>query len=771
MKAVVTTMLAASLRRLVQTAVVAVVALLSTATAVLGVGLLVVSDAPFDNAFAAQSGAHATALFDPEKADAQTLAGTAQRPGVVAAAGPFESIIIDLDDFGIRAATVVGRGDPDGAVDRLALDEGRFLGGTGEIVIARHAIPPFEASREGITVGQLVTIGRVKLRLVGVADSITNTADAWVWPGQNDLLHAPDVVRGRQMLYRFTSADDKGALAAATAQLPPGSLIASTGYATSKLQANSTTAPIVPFVVAFAVLGLVMSVLIVANVANGAVVSGYRVIGILKSLGFKPGQVVAVYIGQLLVPATFGALGGLVTGNIVAIPVLRQAQRAYDVAAATTLPLWVWVTVPLALIVLTGFAAATAAWRAGRIPSAQAIAIGRAPRTGRGYRIRRRLAATRLPRPISFGIGTLFARPARSAGTLVALIIGTATVVFATGLSTTLNRAADSFTRTASVPIDVTVQPKSDLEAVRAAISAQPGTARLAGYWRGSAQVAGVNSAVAITGYDSTSNPGSAWVGYELISGRWFSAPGEVVVSSRLSGVTGTRIGNSLTVTTELGHLTVRVVGEIFDYANDGFSVIGDHTTLATVAGNPRPQGFEVSLEQGVDAKSYRSELSDAFAGQPVDVRLRAGSSSQYSILLMLALVATLTTLLTSVAASGVFNTVVLNTRERVHEIGVLKSLGMTPHQTRTMVLSSMIGVGLVAGVIAVPLGVALHHEILPRMGRAVGTGLPASLYEVYSLGQLAALAAAGIALAAVASLFPAYWASRTHPASALRAE
>ena len=40
-------------RRRLPTIVVAAVALLSTGTAVLGLGLLVVSDAPFDHAFAA----------------------------------------------------------------------------------------------------------------------------------------------------------------------------------------------------------------------------------------------------------------------------------------------------------------------------------------------------------------------------------------------------------------------------------------------------------------------------------------------------------------------------------------------------------------------------------------------------------------------------------------------------------------------------------------------------------------------------------------------
>ena len=65
---------------------------------------------------------------------------------------------------------------------------------------------------------------------------------------------------------------------------------------------------------AFGVLGLVVAVLIVANVVSGAVVSGFRHIGVLKALGFTPNQVVAVYLVMVCVPATAGALAGTALG-------------------------------------------------------------------------------------------------------------------------------------------------------------------------------------------------------------------------------------------------------------------------------------------------------------------------------------------------------------------------------------------------------------------------------------------------------------------------
>jgi len=153
-----------------------------------------------------------------------------------------------------------------------------------------------------------------------------------------------------------------------------------------------------PFVVAFAIIGLVMSVLIVANVVSGAVIAGYSRIGILKSIGFTPGQVVAAYTGQVAVPAVLGCLGGVALGNLLSVPLLRKSAEVYDVGRLGV-PLWVNVAVPLAMCGLVALAAVLPALRAGRLSATQALAAGRAPRTGRGYLAHRLLGRLALPRP------------------------------------------------------------------------------------------------------------------------------------------------------------------------------------------------------------------------------------------------------------------------------------------------------------------------------------------------------------------------------------
>ena len=139
-----------------------------------------------------------------------------------------------------------------------------------------------------------------------------------------------------------------------------------------------------PFIVAFGLIGLVMSVLIVANVVSGAVVAGTRRIGVLKSIGFSPGQVVASYVIQVAVPALVGCVVGVVAGNLLSVPLLSQTAQVYGVGALAV-PVWVDVAVPLAMLGLAGLAALLLALRAGRMSAVQAIATGRAPRPAHGY--------------------------------------------------------------------------------------------------------------------------------------------------------------------------------------------------------------------------------------------------------------------------------------------------------------------------------------------------------------------------------------------------
>jgi putative ABC transport system permease protein len=779
-------------RRRVQTLVIGLVVLISTATCVLALGLVVASSSPFDTAFAAQHGAHLVATVDGGKATPAQLRATGRLPGVTASSGPFPEVTITPlvpgppgsgAKFTAPPLTLVGRATPGGPVDDLTLEQGRWAQRPGEIVLSRdYAI--------GLPLGSQITVsgrsGSPVLTVVGIAASIDQSADGWVLPSEIAALRAPGTPATAQMLYRFSSAGSAAAVSADAAALgralPPGALIATQSYLAIKLQQDSGIAPIVPFVVAFGVIGLVLSALIVVNVVGGAVAAGYRRIGVLKSIGFTPGQVVATYAGQVMLPALIGCLAGVVLGNVLAVPVLAKTATVYRVGTLVV-PGWVDAFVAAGICCLAGLAAVGPAVRAGRLSAVQAIATGRAPMAGRGYFAHRLLGRLRLPRPVTIGLAAPFARPARTAVTLTAILLGAVTVTFAAGLGASLNRVAYGLSHARSEPVSVSPaggsgngkhigprsappSPAAQRRAIEAALRAQPGTLHYAAEADVSAKVAELPGQVPVTAFRGN----ASWTGYDIISGRWYTGPGQVDVPTNFLTVTGKVIGDTITITFAGRPIPVRIVGEVFDTNNRGIGLFTDWQTLSRAdhgAFAQIPESYDVGLRPGTSAAAYAAALGHAL-GAGYDISLNGNDPFFFTLL---GLIGVLTLLLAVVAGLGVLNTVVLHTRERVHDLGIFKAVGMTPRQTIAMVICWVAGIGLVAGVVAVPVGMAVHRYVLPVMAHAAATNLPASYLNVYGPAELALLALAGLVIAVAGALLPASWAAGSRTASALRAE
>ncbi len=378
-------------RRRVQTVAMTLTTSFAVAASVLAAGVLVDSQAPFEHAFAAQHGSQLTAGFNESKVSAAQLAA-AHAPGVTAAAGPYATASLHPvtgSDTGMPSGlpigqlTVVGRSSPGGPVDDVVLMSGTWATGPGQIVMN------ISGGGWGFGVGAHLRFpelpGDPTLTVAGLANSVSNTADAWVTPDQLTSMTAGTT--HYQMLYRFTHAGTDAQVAAdraaIAATLPAGALAGAQSWLQVQLAADGKTAAFVPFVAAFGILALAMSVLIVTIVVSSAVSAQTQRIGILKSLGFTPGQVVRAYISQALIPALAGAALGLAAGNLLAIPALAHAETAYG-TGTLTIPVWVDAAVTAAVLALVTAAAWAFALRAGRLRTIDALAVGRTPTTGRG---------------------------------------------------------------------------------------------------------------------------------------------------------------------------------------------------------------------------------------------------------------------------------------------------------------------------------------------------------------------------------------------------
>ena len=440
--------------------------------------------------------------------------------------------------------------------------------------------------------------GKVTLTVVGIADSVDSSAGGWVLPSEIAKLRAPGTPPAAQMQYRFrdagTAAAVRADVAAVTAALPAGAVTGTESYLAIKAQESSNIAPFVPFVVAFAVLGLALSALIVANVVSGAVVAGYRRIGVLKSIGFSPGQVVAAYTGQAMVPAIAGLPGRRGAGEPArragARPdrerVRRRRAARADVggrgrAAGHVLP-------DRDLRAAAGAAGrpvqrgagdrrraraphrprlrrAPAAGQAGAAPAGDDRARGpvRPPGPHRDHADRR---AARRHRGDVRGRPGRVAEPGRERRSTTRApnrcrcsCRRAAPAAAASSCSRRpcqgdqARRAGRRAARPGKPPT-----PAEAERAITAALRAQPGTLRyVAQTDQQLLSVAGLSQQVAVTAFQGD----ATWTGYAMISGHWYTGPGQAVVGTGFLTDTGKSVGDTVTIVSGSRQVPVKIVG------------------------------------------------------------------------------------------------------------------------------------------------------------------------------------------------------------------
>ncbi|MBM7489330.1 putative ABC transport system permease protein [Micromonospora luteifusca] len=773
-------------RRRVQTIVVGLVVMIAVTSAVLGGSLMVASQGPFDRAFSQQQGAHLTAQFNAAAVTEAQLTATASAAGVAASAGPFPNAqlnLISATGDPIPPVNVVGRADAGGAVDRVSLVEGRWATAPGEIVLAtggRMQLPPQMVGRQW-TVSDAP--GSRAVTVVGVARSASRTADAWTTPAQLAAWAGPDGPRTYQMLYRFTTAGTaeqvQAGRTAVEATVPAAAFASAVSWLDVRRDATGETLLLVPFLIAFGMLGVVMAVLIIGNVIAGAVSTATRRIGILKALGFTPAQVVRAYVGQALIPATVGAALGVVAGNLLTVPILAQTNQLYG-TNDNGVALWVDAVVVGGALTIVAVTALAASARAGRLRSVDALAVGRTPRPGRGQWAARLTSRLPISRPVTLGLAHPFARPVRAVSIVAAIAFGAAAVTFAVGLGTSLNRVQE-VEDIADVQVGAPhrmapgeqpppgpgkPQPFDDPAAIEKVIAAQAGTGGYMGVARSEVTASGITGeldAVAVTGPDSARY-------YRMVSGTWLTGPGQIVVSTPFLTAAGKRVGDSIVLTDSGVDTTVTIVGEAFNTDNDGMQVVTDIATLRAAEPELAPSMYYVSVESGTDVGTYAEALTTAL--EPVGAAAdRLNHQPDGMIIIVNALTGLLSLMLMVVAGLGVLNTVVLETRERVHDLGVHKALGMTPRQTTAMVIASVVVTGLLGGAVGAAVGVWLQRTVITEMAGSVGFRLPDSVLDVYGSVDLLFFGLAGLVIAVVGALLPAGWAAKTRVAVALRTE
>ena len=577
----------------------------------------------------------------------------------------------------------------------------------------------------------------------------------------------------------------------------------------------------------FAAIALVVGGFVIANTFSMLVGQRTRELALLRAVGLSGRQLRRMVLGEAAVVGLLGGLAGVAVGHGLAVPAVRLLGD--QAGPATVVASWPALVAPLAVAAgVTVLSAWAAARRAARTPPVAALRgqIGATPgdtrrRTTAGL-------ALAVPGIAVYGYAALTDQIDEQVGTVglagAALLI-LAVVVLAPGLCRLLLRplaaplarlgatgrlaagnAARNPRRTAATASALMISlsvvtglaifghsvKRHTVAGVRRDVAA-PLVVQPAG--RGDAaipqaeveqlaRVPGVRAVAALryaslplrAGPLATQAPATvtdpAALGtalrLEMVAGTAGDLAGGVFVSADLARRYGVSVGDRLTIGWPRGGERELTLAGVYQ----GSSLVTGLLLPQSVA---LPQLEEtgaytafVALAPGADEAAVRAGLERAVADRPgLVVRSRAEylDNELRGADLILGVLYGLLALAVVIGILGVANTLALSVVERTREIGLLRAVGLTRGQLRTVVRAESALIALVGGV----LGVAGGYLLGAMFQRAaLRTGL---LEAAVPVGQLA-LALAGLVLAGVlAAAWPARRAARTDVLTAIAAE
>ncbi len=721
----------------------------------LALATLVNMDAPYERTFEALNGAHLWLYFDRQLVRRRDIERIAALPEVVQSTGVQYSVNSRVRIGNTRvwvSLRVIPESIEDWPVNRLWIEQGRGLQRGQLEALASKDLNDLYHLQVGDRIGITRADGKqVELPVIGLAynpmwDTYRNTQPPYVYLSADTLraLYPEQESWDRSLGLRLADPEaTQAVLTQIEAMLRPDALVTHTDWHDVRRAAVFGARINFIFLGAFSLFAIVAAVLVITNNISSTVLAQFRQIGVLKAVGFVPGQIVLLYVGEYVVLAAIGTPIGLAAGIVLSPLPLKNVAASLS---ATFRPPWnlalvaaVLTAVPLIVILAT----LTSAYRGARANIIKAMAVGAEPPRHRPSPIMRLATALGLPMTWLLGLNDVFARPWRSFLTTLNLALGVIGIVFGLTLSETLDTYRNDPSLLGIVYDAVVTRGQTGDAQTRHLLSRSPDVEAFYGQVMVDVETADGRS------FQVRAVEGNlAAFPFRITQGRFF-APGsdEAIAGQGLLDWLGLSIGDPISVQIKGEHgvpVTWRIVGQYPEPVNTGQMLMVDLSSLARRLKEPQPHTYYLKLSANADTarlKKYLEPRPDA----DLNLALVGQAIPGVVIYLQMAIFA-LAAVVIGIALVNVFNTSLLTVHEKMRTVGMLKTVGMTPAQVITMIGAAAGFLGVLATLVGVPAGFALTRTLLATFSRAYGFGqVQVVLNPLYALGLLPLMVAVSV--------------------------
>jgi putative ABC transport system permease protein len=244
----------------------------------------------------------------------------------------------------------------------------------------------------------------------------------------------------------------------------------------------------------------------------------------------------------------------------------------------------------------------------------------------------------------------------------------------------------------------------------------------------------------------------------------------EIIISEPLALKRDLQVGDTFVMQTARGDVPMRIAGIFYDYGTELGVVMMPIERYWQLFDDPQVSSLGVYLNDGVDSDVMVERVRAEFPNQALNVRSnRTLRETSIEILdRTFAITNVLQLLATIVAFVGILAALTAMQLERLREFGMLRAIGLDPRQLWQLILSETGLMGVVAGLVAMPVGTAMALALIFVINR-ISFGW--TLQFAFEPAIYAQALATAIIAALLAGIVPAWRISRVAPALALREE